>query len=146
MNYHDCVEIFITKKIGWSSCTENITWYIHSMPSIEGSGKSASWHLVESIRALAFIRVSDIRPKSWPVAFLQLDTLFKFRKLWCISCSLSISPNPISRPDTVPGHFQWYVGPSQLWASCPPPLLSRGHLLFSLRNRLARAFACSYHC
>ena len=66
-----------------------------------------------------------------PHKIFQLGTLFKIRQLGRISCSLSIAPNPISRPDTIPGHFQWYVGRSQLWASCPPPLLSRGHLLFS---------------
>ena len=72
--------------------------------------------------------------------FFQLDTLFKIWQLWCISCSLSIAPNPISRPDTIPGHFQWYVGRSQLWASCPPPLLSRGHLLFSQEQDCSHPF------
>ena len=35
---------------------------IHSMPSTSASGKSASWHLVESIRALPRMRVRDNLP------------------------------------------------------------------------------------
>ena len=77
--------------------------------------------------------------------FFQLDTLFKIWQLWCISCSLSIAPNPISRPDTIPGHFQWYVGRGQLWASCPPPLLSRGHLLFSQEQDCSHPFT-AFQC
>ena len=45
-----------------------LTWCNHSTPSISGEGKSASGHLVDSIKELAFMRIRDNLPKSWPVA------------------------------------------------------------------------------
>ena len=45
-----------------------LTWCNHSIPSISGEGKSASGHLVDSIKELAFMRIRDNLPKSWPVA------------------------------------------------------------------------------
>ena len=47
---------------------EYITQCNYSIPSIAGEGKSASWHLVDSIKELAFIKIRDNLPKSWPVA------------------------------------------------------------------------------
>ena len=45
------------------------------MPSTKAWGRSASWHLVEIITALARIRVNDNLPKSWLVTTLSATPL-----------------------------------------------------------------------
>ena len=37
-----------------------LTWCNHSTPSISGEGKSASGHLVDNIKELAFMRIREI--------------------------------------------------------------------------------------
>ena len=54
---------------------EYISLYNYSIPSIAGEEKSESWHLVDSIKELAFIRVRDNLPKSCPVASPSLTPL-----------------------------------------------------------------------
>ena len=43
----------------------------YSTPSTSGKGKSSSWNLVESIKALPRMRVRDNLPNSWLVASLS---------------------------------------------------------------------------
>ena len=47
----------------------------YSTPSTSGKGKSASWHRVESIKALPRMRVRDNLPNSWLVTSPSSDPL-----------------------------------------------------------------------
>ena len=79
-----------------------LTWCNHSTPSISGEGKSASGHLVDSIKELAFMRIRDNLPKSWPVA--------------------SPSFTPLHLASAVAISLTWVIAPL-----CRPPRVSRAN-------------------
>ena len=65
--------MFITDKVEKSSRYHiKVSYWI---PSTKAWGRSASWHLVEIITALARIRVNDNLPKSWLVTTLSATPL-----------------------------------------------------------------------
>ena len=65
------VEIFITKCYGGNMGYSTQIFHNYSTPSTSGKGKSSSWNLVESIKALPRMRVRDNLPNSWLVASLS---------------------------------------------------------------------------
>ena len=68
---------------------------IHSMPSTSGNGKSASWWRVESIMALARIKVRDSLPKSWLVTSPSSHPLHLANAAAsCFTCAVAPEWNP----------------------------------------------------
>ena len=68
-----CVGMFITGKYRKGSRYHIKVSYC--MPSSKAWGRSASWHLVEIITALARIKVNDNLPNSWLVTTLSSTPL-----------------------------------------------------------------------
>ena len=70
----------------------------HSMPSTSAWGKSASWHRVESIKALPRIRVRDSLPNIWLVTSPSSDPLHLAK---AAASSFTWSTAPELRPPSV---------------------------------------------